>query len=72
MCEMCCVDVIFFVAFIWVLAAVFIFFYSLHQEIEVDFFQAGYGVGLILSWSGPGVPNLVAIPASAFRCNPHK
>lgn len=42
------------------------------HDITVDFFQAGYGVGLILYWSGPGVPNLVPIPASAFRCNPPK
>jgi len=40
------------------------------HEIEVDFFQGEGGVGLILSWSGPGVPKLVPIPASAFSCNP--
>jgi hypothetical protein len=39
------------------------------QKIVVDFFQLGGGAGLILRWSGPGVPNMVPVPASAFRCN---
>jgi hypothetical protein len=43
---------------------------SFSQDIVVNFFQGGVGAGLILYWSGPGVPQPVAIPASAFRCNP--
>ncbi len=39
------------------------------QKLIVDFFQLGGGAGLILRWSGPGVPNMVPVPASAFRCN---
>jgi hypothetical protein len=46
--------------------------HSFPQEISVDFFQAEGGSGLILYWSGPGVPKPVAIPASAFRCNPEE
>lgn len=40
------------------------------HKLVVDFFQQRGGAGLILRWSGPGVPELVPIPASAFRCNP--
>jgi hypothetical protein len=42
------------------------------QKLVVDFFQQGGGAGLILRWSGPGVPKLVPIPASAFRFNPNE
>jgi hypothetical protein len=42
------------------------------QKLAVDFFQAGGGAGLILRWSGPGVPNMEPVPASAFRCNPNQ
>ncbi len=43
---------------------------ALPQKLVVDFFQLGGGAGLILRWSGPGVPNMVPVPASAFRCTP--
>lgn len=42
------------------------------QKLAVDFFQLGGGAGLILRWSGPGVPNMAPVPASAFRCNPNQ
>jgi len=40
------------------------------HNLVVDFFQLGGGAGLILRWSGPGVPKMTPVPASAFRCNP--
>jgi len=43
--------------------------HSFAQKVVVDFFQLGGGAGLILRWSGPGVPNMVPVPASAFRCD---
>ena len=45
---------------------------AFYQKLKVDFFQLGGGAGLILRWSGPGVPNMVPVPASAFRCNPNQ
>lgn len=40
------------------------------HNLVVDFFQLGGGAGLILRWSGPGVPKMTPVPAWAFRCNP--
>jgi len=37
---------------------------------EVRYFDQGGQNRLTLSWSGPGVPMEVNIPASAFRCDP--